>query len=346
MKYKVLEDEKVKIIRSPIYNYNFDKSTGYFERWGKDKENDPMFSPFGPEILDIEITTICNGIGNYGPCPFCYKANTNKGTYMSFDAFKKIFDKLPNTTNQIAFGVDAKCKSNPDTFKIMEYTRENGVIPNVTVADVDKETAKKLAGVCGAVAVSRYQDKEICYDTIQRLADAGLDQINIHQMISLETLYQAYRTIDDYCFDDRVRENIKAIVFLSLKTKGRGKGYIPLSQEEFDDLVNYAMDKNVPIGFDSCSAPKLMNTIKDNPNKKEIEQSIEPCESTLFSLYCDVNGEFYPCSFCEQIDRWDNGISGIDINDFISDVWNNKRLMNFGKKLVVENKRSCPIYNI
>jgi len=35
-----------------------------------------MCSPFGPEILDIEITTICSGIGNYGPCKFCSPAGT------------------------------------------------------------------------------------------------------------------------------------------------------------------------------------------------------------------------------------------------------------------------------
>jgi hypothetical protein len=59
--------------------------------WG---ECEDSYSPHGPFLLDIEVTDICDGIGNHGPCKFCYKSNTLKGNYMTFDVYKNIFDKL------------------------------------------------------------------------------------------------------------------------------------------------------------------------------------------------------------------------------------------------------------
>jgi hypothetical protein len=86
---KLLETNTHKIVRSEDYNFIFDKQSGVFARWGSTEEDDPEFSPFGPEIADIEITTICDGIGNKGPCKFCYKANTSKGEYMSLETLQE-----------------------------------------------------------------------------------------------------------------------------------------------------------------------------------------------------------------------------------------------------------------
>ena len=153
----IYENSRVKCVRTPDYNYDFDKQTGFFARWGATKEDDPDFSKLGPEILDIEITTSCAGpAGN--PCPFCYKANTPKGDNMSFETFQAIFNKLPRTLNQVAFGADATLTSNPDIWKMFDYCRNNDynqVVPNITIAHITKETAERLASVCGAVAVSR-----------------------------------------------------------------------------------------------------------------------------------------------------------------------------------------------
>ena len=81
----------IKRFHSSDFNYFFDGKTGYTAVWGKRLEDDPECAPF-PMIADIEITTICNGIGNYGPCPFCYKSNTAKGEYMPFDIAKKVIE--------------------------------------------------------------------------------------------------------------------------------------------------------------------------------------------------------------------------------------------------------------
>ncbi len=173
------ENKNFKICKSDEYNYIFNKNNGFFARWGKTKKDDPQFSPFGPEILDIEITTICNGIPNkenkISPCKFCYKSNTKNGKNMSFEILKKVLDKFDKKIlTQIAFGVDASATSNPDLWSMMKYCRSQGIIPNITVADISDETADKLVSVCGAVAVSRYENKDICYNSIKKMTDAVL----------------------------------------------------------------------------------------------------------------------------------------------------------------------------
>ena len=61
----------IKRVRSPDYNYDFNTETGMFARWGETLEDDPQWSPQGPEILDVEISTICRG-----GCQFCFPAGT------------------------------------------------------------------------------------------------------------------------------------------------------------------------------------------------------------------------------------------------------------------------------
>ncbi len=151
------------------YNYSFRIRDGLFVRWGKTLKEDPQVAP-APEILDIEISTKCaNG------CNFCYKSNTSNGKNMSLDTFKKVLDKFPNNLTQIAIGSDSSGISNPDIFSMMQYARKNGIVPNITVADITKDTAERLAEVTGAVAVSRYKDKNKCYNSVKYLLDAGLN---------------------------------------------------------------------------------------------------------------------------------------------------------------------------
>jgi len=125
----IINSSTRRIVKSPEYNYYFNKITGYFARWGATKEDDPAMA-VGPEIADVEISTVCHGVpreyetdGKRGPsvpCPFCYKANSPCGKNMSFETFKKLFDKI-NTgfLCQIAFGADSRAESNPDLWKMM-----------------------------------------------------------------------------------------------------------------------------------------------------------------------------------------------------------------------------------
>jgi len=346
---KITENEVLKKAESPVYNFIFSKKTGFFARWGKTTKEDPLYAP-SAELADIEITTICHGVDGK-LCPFCYKSNNPNGRNMSFETFKKLFDKFPKLICQIAFGTDSHATSNPDLFKMMKYSRENGVIPNITVSQISEETAVKIAEVCGACSISRYDNKDICYDSVKLLTDRGMNQTNLHFMTSEETYDRAIETLNDILTDKRL-EKLNAIVFLSLKKKGRGKKFTCLSEEKFKKLIDFAMENNISIGFDSCSCLKFLKSVRNHPDFKNFEICSEPCESSIFSIYCNVDAKIFPCSFVEEEKNWEEGLDILNTNDFTKDIWNHPRMTKFRKKLIdTANKnqlkcRSCPVFEI
>lgn len=347
--YVVVDCENLKVAVSEDYNFIFNKTNGRFMRWGKTYEDDPDYSPIGGEILDIEITTICKGIRGH-VCNFCYKSNTPNGKNMSFDTFRVILDKMGAQLGQVAFGADSMATSNPDLWKMMEYCRGKGIVPNLTVADVSDEVADNLAKYCGAVAVSRYDIEDICYDSIKKLTDRGMKQVNMHFMICEETYEQCLKTLKDIKTDDRLAK-MNAIVLLSLKRKGRGVTFTPLSGDKYNNLVKYCLDNNISFGMDSCGAKKFLDAVKDHPDYEKFKVVAEPCESTNFSQYIDVEGKFYPCSFCEGVEGWEDGIDVAKIKDFLKDVWYNIRVRAFRNKLNkncdnCHKARECPIYQV
>lgn len=336
----------LKTVRSENYNYIFNRKTGFFARWGKTKEDDPDYSPIGTEIADIEISTICEGIGS-GPCRWCYKSNTKRGENMSHETFVKLFHKLPKTLTQIAFGI-GNIGANPDLFNILSYCRNNDynyVIPNITINgyNLTNEYVDKLVELCGAVAVSRYKPKDICYDAVKKLTDKGLEQTNIHMLISEETYEDCFEVMRDSKTDPRLKK-LNAIVFLTLKPKGKRNSLKGIkSLDKYKKVIDYALENNIRIGFDSCSAPLFMKAI-ENTKYSKLSQFCEPCEAYLFSMYINVKGKTVPCSFCEGEEGYD-GIDMLKINDFMKDVWYNKEVIKFRKKLL-GNCRNCPVFDL
>ena len=337
------EDSKAKLFKSPEANYIFNIETGRMMLWGKTLEDDPSYFP-APNILDMEVTTKCNG-----GCPFCYKSNTSSGKNMSFETFKKIFDVLPKSITQIAFGADRDLSSNPDLISMMRYARDNGVVPNVTAAYISDEMADILANVCGAIAISRYGNKDECYDSIKRLTDRGMTQVNIHLMVSEETYDRCIETINDAISDSRLKE-LNAIVCLCLKQKGRGENFHTLSDEKFKSLVDLAIKNRIGLGFDSCGSLRALKAIG-----KHIQQYVLDCEASLQSSYINVEGFYYPCSFCEGEGCWQEGLNVLECSnstEFCEKIWNNPKTIHFRNTLLksIENNefrcRTCPVFSV
>ena len=341
---KVLENDKYKTLSSERYNFVFNKKTGFFARWGRTKEDDPVYSPYSCEIVDLEVSTICSK-----GCKFCYKGNTAKGKNMSFEVFKRIIDKLSDdkVACQIALGIGS-IDACPELWKMMEYSRAKGIIPNITVngEGITDEIADKLVSLCGAVAVSMY-DKGKTYDTVKKLTDKGLKQVNIHFMLCEETYSQCIDLFYDSISDSRLK-NLNAIVLLSLKQKGRAAirmmstpwdvDFHSLNQLDFAALVDLAKDKNIPIGFDSCSCHKFLKAIEKYPDVKSLAMVAEPCESGLFSAYFNVDGKFFPCSFAEGTKGWEEGLN-------VEEFWGNSKIVKW-RETLIKCGRVCPLYKI
>ncbi len=120
-------------------------------------------------------------------------------------------------------------------------------------------------------------------NSIKKLTDRGMDQVNIHYMVSSKTYDGAFQVMDDMKNDPRL-EKVNAIVFLGLKQKGRGKKYEAVTQEQYHELVTRCFNEGIRFGMDSCSAPAFLEAVKDSKNYDLYFQSVEDCRE--YSIQC------------------------------------------------------------
>jgi hypothetical protein len=351
-----------KCFKSPDYNFDFDKITGTFKRWGVTLEDDPNCAP-SPEIIDVELSSTvqeeeetpfgtiitpggCSGRGCGGN--WCYKGNKKSGNtcHMTLERFKQVFTILPKTITQIAFGI-CSSDSHPQLFDIAKHTRDNGVAANITVNGIGfyMDLAKKYAENFNAIAISinklNIEDAIGTFFLIRQWSDM---QLTFHFMLANETLEDAYLIIDKLATSNL--KNIGALLFLGYKPKNPNCNFTSVRDSSvYKKLTEYANSKGLNVGFDSCSAHMYDSTIQDHPNREKITQMIEPCESGLFSLYMSNKGIFYPCSFMEGVGDWVEGISVGDVDNFSKDVWFSLKLTEWRNKLL-DCKRNCPQYQM
>lgn len=326
-----LKTLKTVSVKEPFpYNRIFDPVSGFMIRWGTTKEDDPLYSPVGPEILDLEISVNGCSMG----CLFCYKGNiVPDPVNMTFKTFYQILDKMNPNLDSIAFGI-TDYNTNPDFEKMMRECRKRKIVPNFTLSGkgITSDDICKIAPLVGAVAVSVYeQDKWLAYETIDAFLHAGVKQTNIHLFTSKESLAFMYEVLEDIQKEDDL-QGLNAVVFLGVKPKGRAAGkFHSLSDGDFANLVDYCTKHKIPYGFDSCSAPKYVRAVMEmdipEADKVKIIQAAESCESFgMFSAYINVHGDYFPCSFCEGELGWETGMSVLDCESFLNDIWFSDRL--------------------
>jgi len=342
-------------------------SDGMFNRWGKTIEtaDDPIMSPFGPEILDIEITSICRGVDGK-LCPYCYKSNTPNGKNMSFETFKTVIEKINYNSQltQVAFGLGSTASENSAFWDMCGYLRDNQIVPNGTAAQLDDYHAGMIAEKFGGCAVSYHGSCDILADTVQKLSiyknknGSKLKQINVHFMTAEETYDEALKLFELIKTDNRF-EDLNAVVFLGLKQCGRAakaananNGFSKLSEIKFENLIKIAFEENIGFGFDSCQANKFSHVIKNMAHNNKLNskrlntllQMTEPCEASCFSAYSNVGGIFFHCSFMEQSGKL-NGFNILTGN--FNGYWDGKTGdVNKWRQLLKESNRNCPEYDV
>ena len=264
---------------------------------------------------------------------------------------------MPKTLTQIAFGI-MNVNTNPEFYGMMHYARHCGVIPNYTTNGfgVDAKVAEITARLCGAVAVSCHV-KEVAYNAVKQFTDAGMTQVNIHQVLHQQNYKKVLELLHDRINDPRLAK-LNAVVFLAYKPKGTNAGkFTSCSVEEYKILIEICQNNGISIGFDSCSAPAVFKAYEKLGKYDQVQQMIEPCESSCFSSYISCKGLFYPCSFSEGEPGWEEGLDVLSCEDFTKDIWQHPRTVAFRDKLMGTTSkcngciaqsgcRSCPLFPV
>ena len=347
--FKIIDSTTHKTCKSAEYNFIFNKQTGFQVEFGATLDADPTYSPYGATIADIEISKVVKkdfevDIDRYNVvnkachgCKFCYKgANTGQKT---ISMKTHIFDSLLSKINQnkilcqVAIGLN-KISTCPDFWDIVKLCREkHDVVPNYTTrgGDLTELDYKNTAQYCGAVAVS-YSDPDITYGAVEQFIKHGTDQTNIHFVLSAETFGGCLQVIQD-CHDDHRLKNLNALVLLSFKDKNNTKQLtIIRNPSTYKQLIDKAESLGVPLGFDSCAAWSYKSSIQGDKDFDKKFQYVTSCCASRLSKYISIDMKYFPCSFMEREEGWQEGISILDKEDFVRDVWNHPQTIAFRNK--------------
>ena len=306
----------------------FNEKTGEYCRSGvlddclKDTGIDPFMRSF-PSLIDIGIMGHCV-CANHCKVDCYQKAISRSGCNMSVYDYCTIMDQCRGKVFQVALGG----AGDPDTHEcfetILKRTVENNIVPNFTTSGIamTSEKAELCKKYCGAVAVSEhnatYTDR-----ALNMLRIAGV-KTNIHYVLSNQTIDQAIDRLEHnyYCFAN-------AVVFLLYKPVGLGKAEKvlrfddPRLEKFFRIIEEHPFSHK--IGFDSCSAPAIVNYTSNIDMN-----SLDFCEGARHSMYIDADMNAMPCSFGNQDSKWFVSLRGHTIEE----AWNSSVFNNFRNALL------------
>lgn len=358
----IIQNHRYKHFRSDLYNYAFDLRSGHFKRWGKTEKSQPPWSPYGPEVLNVEISA---GAGCPMHCAVCYKKGNTTGDTpknMSFERFKVIFDKLPSIVNKrngkrlffttaINFEITSINKHS-ELWDIFDYCRENGVIPNITLNGFDpmsNNTMMRVVDTCGIINVSiNRTSQQTGFNQIERMLKYGANRLNIRYVVNKQSLDFLYDDLLPALTADKRLVGLHEIVFEGLKPVNRGSAFDIMPDEEYIRLMNYLVKKKIRFSYDTCSASAFEKALSfldfNSSQKKAILERSNRCEAGLYSGYIDVGGKWWHCSFGQGIGKADGSIDVTQVNDFHKEVWMAEPIKKWRKEVFL-NQRECSLFS-
>ncbi len=337
------------------YEMHFNRKTGL--EVVKGKEGIDPFKTELPLLIDVGIMGSC-----LNSCTFCYQGSIDE-PHMTLDNFKSIIDQVKHHVNQVALGGRGDPNLHPQFKEIIEYARNNGVVPNYTTSGANlSHDQVEISKMCGAVAVSDYS-LPCTYEALERLMDAKI-KTNIHLIFSrynfdtaMKIVY-GYNPWKKYILDGKKKNNkfssnrklvadsrvdidrLNAVVFLLFKPQGGGtdrRDLIP-TRTQIESFARMAFQPKAKfkIGMDSC----LINHVLDYSFPSELQRmAIDTCESSRMSVYISPSMQLIPCSFADH-PEW--GVQITDKQD-IEYIWNRSTKFKQFRKRLKKNPCSCPV---
>lgn len=314
------------------YALLFDTKTGCEILTGINGHDDPNFL-FMPSLLDIGVMGTCKH-----KCIFCYQGHIQKPN-MTLSDFRMVIDQVKQYTNQVALGGRGDPNKHENFKEIVEYCRENNVVPNYTTSGIGlTDDEVEISKLCGAIAISDYE-QPYTYEALQKLISAGV-KTNIHQIYNAQTHVKCLHMVGGFIpmewkFD---YDKLNAVIFLLFKPQGAGKDVtylVPTSKQIKEFSQNIFQPKcKFKVGMDSCLVNHTLQYAK--PTQAQL-MSIDTCEGARMSGYITQDMKFKPCSFA------DNNTEVNLKNNTIQNIWNTSKEFNMFRYKLQQCPSLCPI---
>lgn len=323
-----------KQFKNDDYLLLFNENTGFEVLQGVNGKADPFYLEL-PSLLDIGIMGSCKN-----KCNFCYQGNFTEPN-MKFEDFRSIIDQTKHHVNQVALGGRGDPNKHENFKEILEYCRNNKVVPNYTTSGIDlTDEEVEASKLCGAIGVS-YYGKEYTFNALKKFQDAGI-RLAIHLIYTKNTHNKVMDILNGKdVWNKRIDlDKLFSVLFLLFKPQGSGKSldWMPTDAQlkEFAEIVFKPKSKFM-IGVDSCLVNHILKYTQ--PDKLQA-MSIDTCEGTRQSGYITPDMHMMPCSFA---DRSKYSVKITSSNN-IYNIWNKSFLFKRFRNLLYKNPMKCPLF--
>ncbi len=266
-----------------------------------------------PCLYNIDIGDICNL-----RCPFCATGSNSphrQGQFMSFENYKKIFDKVKKYAYWVYLYNWGDPFLNKDLFKMIDYTKKNNV---------------------GVLLCSNFNT--VSDEMLESIVQSEVDRLTLSIDGSDQYSYEAYRKNGDF---NKVLSNLKKL----LSVKHKFKSEYPIVVWQY--LVNKKNEEFVPeakrlaeeLGVD-ITFPKFQINMRIMYKNEQLDRELIdewiteeskqntrdytfyagfPCTYLYFHLVVNPDGSTVPCCAIDD--------SKVDFGNLLKDdlktLWNN-----------------------
>jgi len=332
-----------KVLVSKDYTLIFDSELALEILEGNNGKPDPFYLHL-PSAIDVGIMGHC-----INSCHICYQGHIKEAN-MKLDDFKLIIDQTHTHTNQVALGGRGDPNLHENFKEILEYARNNNVVPNYTTSGnglTDEQI--EISKLCGAVAVSDY-GQPYTYDAIKRFMDAGI-KTNIHIIFNKFNYEKCIKLLSGFDPWEPTHSKVKketdvdinrinAIIFLLYKAVGEAKDKPELfpTKYQMNTFIDRVLNSECKfkVGIDSCLTNHIIKSGVDL--SEEFFMTTDSCEAARMVAYISPSLQLVPCSFA------DNDVYGVKIKKkSIQNIWNKSKKFKSFRSMLRKKPCDCPL---
>lgn len=312
---KYLNNQYIRAINSPDFNFALDKETGVSICWGRTENEEPIYDPISPQELIFEI-------------------NDKTSIYDIINNFNIITDVRYKKNEQLIAIPEIKIE-NYDNFckdpTVITASTINSIIFNIKNSKNISDTLNKI------LMIQQYLKKFNVIIFIQINSSITNDNINQLKFITSNIIVNInqsdnYKDLKNNNFNTHIKTYINQHNFYDIlnKLKGLNKetlGIIYIMEKinvtKLRELQGRIKNLNLNLNLHCCNLYKY----KQEKQNFEFNLPILNCDATTYSLYIKDN-KIYSCEFN------DKPFAKFTKTSTKDKLWYNKNLCQFREKII------------